>query len=48
MPKEQTNVIDLVSMLTKGQAKRINKVGQITAVLTALSIYQIERVLGKF
>eukprot|EP00903_Cladosiphon_okamuranus_P013970 g12991.t1 len=25
LPKEQTNVIDLVSMLTKGQAKRINK-----------------------
>lgn len=27
LPKEQTNVIDLVSMLTKGQVKRINKVG---------------------
>ncbi|CAM9732819.1 unnamed protein product [Ectocarpus sp. 6 AP-2014] len=25
LPKEQTNVIDLVSMLTKGQVKRINK-----------------------
>ncbi|CAN0425871.1 unnamed protein product, partial [Ectocarpus fasciculatus] len=25
LPKEQTNVIDLVSMLTKGQIKRINK-----------------------
>eukprot|EP00904_Undaria_pinnatifida_P008010 jgi/Undpi1/4339/HiC_scaffold_17.g07705.m1 len=25
LPKEQTNVIDLVGMLTKGQAKRINK-----------------------
>ena len=26
LPKEQTNVIDLVGMLTKGQVKRINKV----------------------